>query len=63
VGNTKKPVQQCGASGNHDDSRHEPASLAHIRPVNAVALEHIRPVCTENLNPNVMMMKPAKDWV
>jgi len=22
-----------------------------------------RPVCTENSNPDVMMVKPAKDWV
>jgi hypothetical protein len=43
VGNTKKPVQQCGASGNHHDARHEPASSAQIRPVSAVALEHIKP--------------------
>ena len=39
---TKKPAQQCGASGNHDGPR-EPASSAHIRPVSAVAVAHIKP--------------------
>ena len=43
MGNTKEPVQQCGASGNHHDAPREPASSAHIRPVSAVALEHIKP--------------------
>jgi LysR family glycine cleavage system transcriptional activator len=23
----------------------------------------VRPVCTENSNPNVVMVKPAEDWV
>jgi DNA modification methylase len=39
----KKPAQQRGASGNHYDGPRKPASSAHIRPVSAVALEHIRP--------------------
>jgi ParB-like chromosome segregation protein Spo0J len=39
----KKPAQQRGASGNYYDGPREPASSAHIRPVSAVALEHIRP--------------------
>ena len=39
----KKSVQQCGASGNHHDGPREPASSAHIRPVSAVALDHIKP--------------------
>jgi ParB-like chromosome segregation protein Spo0J len=43
VGKTKKSVQQCGTSHNHHDGPREPASSAHIRPVSAVALEHIKP--------------------
>ena len=40
---TKKPAQQRGASGNHHDGPREPASSAHIRPVSAVAVAHIKP--------------------
>jgi ParB-like chromosome segregation protein Spo0J len=43
VGKTKEPAQQRGASGNHHDGPRKPASSAHIRPVSAVALEHIKP--------------------
>jgi ParB/Sulfiredoxin domain len=43
VRKNKEPVQQCGAPGNHHDARREPTSSAHIRPVSAVALEHIKP--------------------
>jgi 16S rRNA G966 N2-methylase RsmD len=43
VRKNKKPVQQCGAPGSHHDARLKPASSAHIRPVSAVALEHIKP--------------------
>jgi hypothetical protein len=43
VPKNKKPVPQRDASGNHHDVPRKPASSAHIRPVSAVALEHIRP--------------------